>query len=81
MFVVSDHASAAPLPEGEVFAMNTARSQLEGSEYDSILDFGPSHHWACGMPLSWVLETADRCLHQNGRAEPVEIYSASDSAA
>jgi hypothetical protein len=58
--------------------MNAARSQLEGSrEHDSILDVSAGHHWACGMPLSWVLETADRCLNQVHRAEPLEISSTS----
>ena len=61
--------------------MNSAGSQLEGSrQQDLVLDLSTSHHWACGMPLFWVLETANHCLNQGRHATPLEISSTSDSA-
>ncbi|MBV8115688.1 MAG: hypothetical protein JO300_13180 [Silvibacterium sp.] len=50
--------------------MSTAASQPEGSNREQYptLDLTATHHWACGMPLSYVLEMADRCLKQHHEA-------------
>jgi hypothetical protein len=69
-FLVVDPASAAPLSKKEGLAMNTAASQSEGStrEQYPTLDLTATHHWACGMPLSYVLEVAERWLTHHEEA-------------
>ena len=60
--------------------MNSAALHAQGSIQDPNPTFEPtaSHHWACGMPLSYVLETASRWL--NEREQPTLFARLTDPA-
>jgi hypothetical protein len=67
--------------------MNLAASEPEGSTQEpaSNIDPNASHHWVCGMPLSWVLETTSRWLNNSeqpallaGLPDPATLDSAAE---
>ena len=54
--------------------MNTSSSEPDGSirEQAPTPELAVGHHWACGMPLSYVLEMADRWLGRHGSIAPID---------
>ena len=56
--------------------MNTSASEPDGSirEQAPTPELAVGHQWACGMPLSYVLEMADRWLNRHGSIAPTDPF-------
>lgn len=62
--------------------MNPVSSRSEGSTREECPTLDPAtHHWACGMPLSYVLEMANLGLQIHDQATKLDAPAvpASDS--